>query len=168
MASGAGVFQRIVVTQEQGLGNLAAGRTDGMKALTTGGIGVGRTSSARFGVGGFTEGAAGAYEQGILNKMGVSSANTLQRNVANMMNYSQGASAGMSAAAVSFGKGPLGTGAFEGLPSTGVAKFGGQATTTPGAGISQVDVDSLKRTLVDIFSRISQDIINETIRRLRQ
>jgi hypothetical protein len=166
MTSGAGVFTRIVLKQDQGLGTLAAMRRDGLNALTTGGIGGGRTSSGRFGIGGFTEGEAGAYERGVLSKIGVSAANSLQQNVSSMMNYAQRASAGMSGAMASYGQGPLGSGAFAGASSSGMTRYGGGGTASGRGG--SLDTEGLRRTMVDIFSKIGQEIINETIRRLRQ
>ena len=168
MTSGAGVFQRIVLKQDQGLGTLAAMRKDGLNALTTGGIGVGRTGSARFGAGGYTEGQAGAYEQKVLAGIGVNAANSLQQNVSAMVNYTQKTSQGMSAAAASYGQGPLGSGAFAGANNTGITKFGGNVTAGARGGIAQTEMDALKRTMVEIFSKIGQEIVNETIRRLRQ
>jgi hypothetical protein len=168
MTSGAGVFTRIVLKQDQGLGALAAMRKDGLNALTTGGIGVGRTSSARFGAGGYTEGQAGGYEQKVLGAIGVNAANSFQQNVSAMVNHAQKTSQGMSAAAASYGQGPLGSGAFAGANNTGVTTFGGKVTAGARGGISQTDMDALKRIMVEIFTKIGQEIVNETIRRLRQ
>lgn len=168
MNSGAGVFTRIVLKQDQGYGTLAAMRRDGLNALTTGGVGMGRTGSARFGAGGYTEGQAGAYEQKVLSSIGVSASNSLQQNVAAMVNYTQKASQGMSAAAASYGQGPLGSGAFAGAGQTGVTKYGNTSSPGSRSSPSQVDITALKNTMVDIFSKIGQEIVNETIKRLRQ
>ena len=71
MTSGAGVFTRIVIKEQQGLGLLAEKRRDNIKALGLGFAGAGETgrvSSGRRTLFGFEEGEAGSAETKVLQQ----------------------------------------------------------------------------------------------------
>lgn len=106
MASGQGVFAKIVIREDQNLGILAAKRQDQIKTLQLGGIGEGRTESAAFTIGGFREGAAGGYEKAILSQFGVSAMNTTQQNVKGILQVQEKMLEKVSTGAGSFGQGP--------------------------------------------------------------
>lgn len=70
MTTGAGVFTRIVISQEKRLGSLVFGAPDKVRALRAGSELEGRRESGRFGAGSLTEGAAGAAEKAVLSQFG--------------------------------------------------------------------------------------------------
>jgi len=110
MTSGAGVFTRIVLDKDKRLGNLAFARPDAIKALALGGTTGGRTESARWTPGGFSEGSVGGFEKSVLKQYGVDTTNTVQQTVKALMDYQKTTGSQMSTAAASFGIGPQGTG----------------------------------------------------------
>lgn len=70
MTTGAGVFTRIVISQEKRLGSLVFGAPNRIRALRAGSELEGRRESGRFGAGSLTEGAAGAAEKAVLSQFG--------------------------------------------------------------------------------------------------
>jgi hypothetical protein len=70
MNNGAGAFTRIVISQDQKLGNLVFSSPDRIRALRAGSELEGRRESGRFGAGYLVEGSAGAAERATLAQYG--------------------------------------------------------------------------------------------------
>lgn len=147
MTTGAGVFTRIVISQEKNLGNLTFAQPDKIKALRMGGTTGGRTSSAQWTPGGFREGSAGGFEKDVLSQYGVNPYNTIQQTVNAMMEYQEKKGSKMSPAAATFGVGPQGTGEVTSQIKDGVKNFMDElvkAVSSIGPAISDQTIKKIK------------------------
>lgn len=107
MISGQGVFARIVISEDQNLGILAAKRQDQIKALGLGGESTGGgTASSRMTVGGYEAGKSGKFREDILSSYGVSESKTTQQNVQDILAVQEKMLQKVSTGAASFGQGP--------------------------------------------------------------
>ena len=168
MTTGAGVFTRIVIDQNSRLGNLAFSRPDKLKALRMGGTTGGRTDSAAWTPGGFKEGNAGAWEQDVLSNYGINPKSMVQDTVNAMMKYQEEKGSKMSPAAAAFGIGPQGTAEVTSAIAEGVKKaFDDKGSSTPKMIITEKDLDEIKRSFVDAFSKIGTEIVTETLKRIK-
>jgi len=168
MTTGAGVFTRIVIDQNSRLGNLAFSRPDKLKALRMGGTTGGRTDSAAWTPGGFKEGNAGAWEQDVLSNYGINPKSMVQDTVNAMMKYQEEKGSKMSPAAAAFGIGPQGTAEVTSAIAEGVKKaFDDKGSSTPKMIITEKDLDDIKRSFVDAFSKIGTEIVTETLKRIK-
>jgi len=168
MTTGAGVFTRIVIDQNSRLGNLAFSRPDKLKALRMGGTTGGRTDSAAWTPGGFKEGDAGAWEQDVLSNYGINPKSMVQDTVNAMMKYQEEKGSKMSPAAAAFGIGPQGTAEVTSAIAEGVKKaFDDKGSSTPKMIITEKDIDEIKRSFVDAFSKIGTEIVTETLKRIK-
>lgn len=168
MTTGAGVFTRIVIDQNSRLGNLAFSRPDKLKALRMGGTTGGRTESSSWTPGGFREGGAGAWEQDVLSTYGINPKSTVQDTVNAMMKYQAEKGSQMSPAAAAFGIGPQGTAEVTSAIAEGVKKaFDDKGSNSPKMIITEKDLDEIKRSFVDAFSKIGTEIVTETLKRIK-
>jgi len=168
MTTGAGVFTRIVIDQNSRLGNLAFSRPDKLKALRMGGTTGGRTESASWTPGGFREGNAGAWEQDVLSTYGINPKSMVQDTVNAMMKYQAEKGSQMSPAAAAFGIGPQGTAEVTSAIAEGVKKaFDDKGSSSPKMIITEKDLDEIKRSFVDAFSKIGSEIVTETLKRIK-
>ena len=168
MTTGAGVFTRIVIDQNSRLGNLAFSRPDKLKALRMGGAAGGRTESALWTPGGFKEGGVGAWEQSVLSNYGINPKSMVQDAVNAMMKYQEEKGSKMSSAAAAFGIGPQGTAEVTSAIAEGVKKaFDDKSSSTPKMIITEKDLDEIKRSFVDAFSKIGTEIVTETLKRIK-
>jgi hypothetical protein len=182
MASGAGVFQRIVIKEETNLGLLAAKRKDNIKTLKLGGEGEGRLESSAFTIGGFREGAAGAYEKEVLKKYGAGESADTRTNVKSILAVQNEMLKKVSTAGASFGQGPnqsimnMGTGNnvtvitnSSGNASTPSSVSSSVTSATQGGNSLNVSANEkqLVQELSDIFKRIGSEIVTETIKQIR-
>lgn len=103
MTQGAGVFSRILITQDKALGNLQFASPDRIATLRGGGVSGGRTQSARWTPGGFVEGAAGSYENGVLGQYGIPSGSGIQGIAAAMIAWQASVGSKMNPSAAAFG-----------------------------------------------------------------
>ena len=88
MTTGAGVFSRIIISQDKRLGNLVSSAPNKIRALRAGSELEGRRESGRFGAGYLTEGAAGDAEKQTLSQYGTITGSDLIRSGAeNIMNF---------------------------------------------------------------------------------
>lgn len=165
MNQGAGVFSRITISQNRGLGNLAFARPDDINTLTLGGTTGGRRNSANWTPGGFNEGTAGDREKRILGDLGIDPYNMTQKNAEKLMKKQIEAAEKMSKEAASLGKGPQGMGEVTSTnPPGGIQKGIGSGKA---AVVTENDLDDIKRSFIDAFSKIGSEIVTETIKRIR-
>jgi len=163
---------------------LAFGRPDRIKALALGGTTGGRTSSAQWTAGGFTEGTPGEYEQDVLSQYGISALNGMQGNARALMRWQAEKGSKISPAAATFGVGPQGTGEITGISEEGLTKMSSAIgdgvkegvnkaleNKSPNANkfvITEEDLEKIKGSFVDAFSKIGTEIITETMKRIKE
>lgn len=172
MTSGAGVFTRIVIDQNKRLGNLQFAGPDRLKTLRGGGTLGGRRESAQWTPGGFNEGAAGAYEKGVLGQYGLGTNNGLQGMANSVMQYQQNIGSKMSPAAAAAGVGPQGTAELttavtEGFVNAMEKANQGKTSGGPKFLLDQNDIDTLKRSWVDMLKDVLKEVKTETIREIQ-
>jgi len=168
MTTGNGVFTRITIDQNKRLGSLVSAVPDKIRALRAGGTTGGRRESASWTPGGFKEGSSGDWEQDALSQYGLNPYNRLQDNVSAMLKYQQDKGSKMSPAAATFGIGPQGTGEITTAIKEGFKTIGSDSTS--GAKkmiVDEKDLEELKKSFIDAFSKIGTEIITETIKRIR-
>lgn len=162
MTTGAGVFSRIVIDQNKRLGNLAFSSPDSIKALRIGGTTGGRKESSQWTPGGMNYGKSGANEEAIMSQYGIDPNSTLQEQISAHAARART----MSPAAAAAGVGPQAMGEL-----TGAIKENTEATRKIGSGpkmiIEEKDIEDIKRSFVDAFSKIGNEIVTETLKRIR-
>jgi len=169
MTTGAGVFTRITIDQNKRLGNLAFASPNSMNALRIGGTTGGRTDSASWTPGGFKEGKAGSWEQGVMSQYGVSPNNSMQETANAMMKWQDEKGSKMSPAAAAFGIGPQAAGEITSAIQDGFKSIGGDSFQKSGAKllVSEKDIEDIKKSFVEAFAKIGTEIVAETIKRIR-
>jgi hypothetical protein len=172
MTSGAGVFTRIVIDQNKRLGNLQFAGPDRIKSLRGGGTIGGRRDSAQWTPGGFNEGAAGAYEKGVLGQYGLGTNNGLQGMANSVMQYQQNIGSRMSPAAAAAGVGPQGTAELttavtEGFVNAMEKANKGKTNGSPKFLLDQNDIDTLRKSWVDMLKDVLKEVKTETIREIQ-
>ena len=180
MTTGAGAFNRIVVSQNQNLAILDQTRRDTIKTLQYGGVGQGRGESGRFTPGGYVEGAAGEYEKEILKQQGISTDYTkIRDNIQKTIdNQKKAAQSGVGPAAA-FGTGP-GSGIGSVPTEPGSTKIGSQSGeipsatgggTSPAAANSVLNSDQMtkfKNAIVDALTQIVKDAQRDVLMNIKQ
>jgi hypothetical protein len=169
MTQGAGVFSRILITQDKALGNLQFASPDRIATLMGGGVSGGRTQSARWTPGGFVEGAAGSYENGVLGQYGIPSGSGIQGIAAAMIAWQASVGSKMNPSAAAFGVGPQGTAEVTTAVSEGFKKAISEQSSK---GVSAVQImtpevqKSIQDSLTSAFDNISKTIQSEVIKKI--
>lgn len=167
MTEGAGVFSRIVISQNARLGNLQFAGPDRLKTLTGGGVMGGRTQSARWTPGGFTEGAAGSYEKGVLDQYGITGNGSIQDMARGMMKWQQNVGSQMSPASAAL-VGPQGTSEVTTAVSEGFKKALSENGSKDSAAVvfTKDQIEEMKKDWIQTFANILKEAETATIKKI--